>query len=111
MTPDLPLDPPQTGEQPLPEPKPDPAFEMRYLTFEEQHQEWLSAYGEQYVREVPLTQAQLEHEQSVALVIAKEYRRPLLQLFQYTCHDCPGRRWCTLAYDLYNTQGDCLLAK
>jgi len=30
---------------------------------------------------------------------------------KYTCDECSITRTCTLAYDLYNTNGDCLADK
>lgn len=29
----------------------------------------------------------------------------------YTCYDCPARRTCALAWETYNTDGDCLAEK
>ena len=30
---------------------------------------------------------------------------------QYTCHECPDEKTCKYAWDLYNTNGDCLAYK
>jgi hypothetical protein len=30
---------------------------------------------------------------------------------EFTCDDCNIACWCTLVYDAYNTNGDCLLSK
>lgn len=29
----------------------------------------------------------------------------------FTCDDCPAKRVCQFAFDLYNTDGDCLAEK
>lgn len=84
---------------------------MTQKEFEAEHAYWLKHIGEEWIHAAPITQEQLEERQSAALVYHQELTGRPMELHLFTCHDCPGRRFCVLAYDSYNTQGDCLLNK
>jgi len=62
--------------------------------------------GDKWVRKVPLTDGQAE-------AFSDSIKHDLTGLghtFEYiTCDKCDIKKTCTLAFDLYNTDGDCLL--
>jgi len=59
---------------------------------------------------VARTKKQLaEHRRAVLLAAEKIARGPTPASF--TCDDCELAPRCTLVFDLYNTDGDCLLEK
>lgn len=39
------------------------------------------------------------------------YNRPIPPKERFTCNECPDKDMCEFAWDLYNTDGDCLLDK
>lgn len=63
--------------------------------------EWLWA--------TPLTDAELAEDRRTAVdLIAGMYDEAPNR---FTCDDCPMAVHCTLAFDVYNTDGDCLYEK
>jgi hypothetical protein len=55
---------------------------------------------------VPYTEEQLAKIRTEMLELGKAYN-----IESFTCDDCGARYRCSLAFDLYNTQGDCLAEK
>ena len=62
---------------------------------------------DQWVRAVPLTEEELEEEK----VKLREHYAPHGFDIGTTCEECGLRFTCKLAFDAYNTNGDCLLSK
>lgn len=60
---------------------------------------------------IPLTDTELhELKLSVKNNVDGNYRYET-DCDRYTCNDCPLNKKCSLAFDPYNTDGDCLLDK
>ena len=60
-------------------------------------------------RDKPLTEDELAAKRKEALAFYEEQGIHCSDLF--TCDDCPSRFVCTLVFDAYNTNGDCLMEK
>jgi len=59
---------------------------------------------------VPRTPEQLKEERNNS--IANAFMGSLTRMTdRFTCDSCPRAPICTLAFDLYNTNGDCLYDK
>lgn len=63
----------------------------------------------QWLWAVPLTEAELAEDRRAMVDMA-------IGMFgespdHFTCDDCPMARRCTLAFDVYNVDGDCLYEK
>lgn len=56
---------------------------------------------------IPRTEEELARVRARSIAHAKEHDYS----YNFTCDDCGARFSCTLAYDLYNTNGDCLAEK
>lgn len=63
-------------------------------------------------REVPLTKEELAAERKRTQdSIRKVYHRAIDVPDSFTCDECGFAPKCTLVFDLYNTNGDCLAEK
>lgn len=60
--------------------------------------------------EQPLTRKEADELQEAAVTELLE-RRPEGSAKDFTCSTCVFLAWCEFAYDLYNTDGDCLASK
>lgn len=58
----------------------------------------------------PLTRAEADELREFALAAYKEHHDDQV-LPKFTCSTCVFLAWCEFAYDLYNTDGDCLASK
>lgn len=58
---------------------------------------------DQLKRPVPITEEEAQALRAKAVHLVGEQK--------FTCDDCPARLSCTLSYDAYNTNGDCLAEK
>jgi len=61
-----------------------------------------------YIRKVPLTEEQLRVQRKESIESAKEHG---MEVAKFTCDGCNLATTCKLVFDLYNTDGDCLLEK
>jgi hypothetical protein len=61
-----------------------------------------------WMRETPLTDEEVERLRKRAMA---DYSKMGYGPGKFTCDDCVDKRICTLAFDLYNTDGDCLMMK
>ncbi len=59
-------------------------------------------------RTVPLTDAQLAADRAKIVAMYAEHGEAI---DAFTCDDCGARFTCTLVFDAYNTDGDCLAEK
>ncbi len=60
------------------------------------------------IKRPALTEAQLAAERAS---LVEMYREQLGVIEKFTCDDCEARFTCALAFDAYNTDGDCLAEK
>lgn len=63
---------------------------------------------DQCIREVPLTPEELRKWRADQVAFHEQMCGPLAK---FTCDDCAGAPKCKLAFDSYNTDGDCLYEK
>jgi len=63
----------------------------------------------QWLWAVPLTEAELAEDRRAVVDLTKGMYDDAPD--RYTCDDCPMARRCTLAFDVYNVNGDCLYEK
>jgi hypothetical protein len=61
-----------------------------------------------WLLETPRTEEELKNLRDHQLARAEEYKLPITA---FTCDTCETRFICYLAFDLYNTDDDCLLMK
>ena len=61
-----------------------------------------------WLRETPLTDEEVKNLRERALA---GYEKAGYCPDKFTCDDCEDKNRCTLAFDLYNTDGDCLMMK
>lgn len=59
-------------------------------------------------RKVPRTEQELAEYRAR---IVEMYREHIGTIDKFTCDDCGARFKCTLVFDAYNTDGDCLAEK
>ena len=59
-------------------------------------------------RTVPLTEQELAADRAR---LVEMYRERVGVIDKFTCDDCGARFTCMLAFDAYNTDGDCLAEK
>lgn len=64
---------------------------------------------EKFERKVPLTPDELKQHRKNCVDFYIEEGHPFP--FDFTCDHCELANICTLAFDLYNLDGDCLLEK
>lgn len=62
-----------------------------------------------YTRETPITDEQLAEERKS---VVREYLEDFgKEIESFTCDNCARAKICWLAFDTYNTNGDCLYEK
>ena len=60
------------------------------------------------MRDDPLTPAELAYDRER---VVRLYAREGISISTFTCDDCAARFKCKMAFDVYNTDGDCLAEK
>lgn len=54
------------------------------------------------------------HNENTLKSIIEYYKQrfdPEFEINEFTCYSCPSWRKCALSFDIYNTDGDCLMEK
>jgi hypothetical protein len=69
----------------------------------------MSEYLNQWTWKTSRSPEQLAEERKASIIDAKKTIN--LSIDKFTCDDCDRAPICTLAFDLYNTNGDCLYEK